>query len=269
MDQFSTDAAGEGEESTETHVKIGDKVWVDFDYSTGTATVSGTGAMWDYMDDGWDSKGDNQNPFSKIRYPYNNISIKKIIISDGITNIGNYFLYDYADDYNAVEVLLGSSVKKIGKNVVKVELDEQFGAIRVNVLKEGTSKVSFRYAGKAFTQKITVVKYEDPCKSFKIGSTNYTKYFKKSRHFNHNNRKKDITATIKIVPKKGWKLTKIEVQNMYDGTKRVKNNSKVTLSIKGTGTGLYAYFKNTKTGVVQVLNLGYGSGNFPNRNYYD
>lgn len=115
VDQFSTDAAGEGEESTETHVKIGDKVWVDFDYSTGTATVSGTGAMWDYMDDGWDSKGDNQNPFSKIRYPYNNISIKKIIISDGITNIGNYFLYDYADDYNAVEVLLGSSVKKIGK----------------------------------------------------------------------------------------------------------------------------------------------------------
>lgn len=115
VDQFGTDAVGEGEESTETHVKIGDKVWVDFDYSTGTATVSGTGAMWDYMDDGWDSKGDNQNPFSKIRYPYNNISIKKIIISDGITNIGNYFLYDYADDYNAVEVLLGSSVKKIGK----------------------------------------------------------------------------------------------------------------------------------------------------------
>ena len=162
-----------------------------------------------------------------------------------------------------------SNIKNSNPNVVKVELDEQFGAIRVNVLKEGTSKVSFRYARKTFTQKITVVKYEDPCKSFKIGSTNYTKYFKKSRHFNHNNRKKDITATIKIVPKKGWKLTKIEVQNMYDGTKRVKNNSKVTLSIKGTGTGLYAYFKNTKTGVVQVLNLGYGSGNFPNRNYYD
>lgn len=160
-----------------------------------------------------------------------------------------------------------SNIKNSNPNVVKVELDEQFGAIRVNVLKEGTSKVSFRYARKTFTQKITVVKYEDPCKSFKIGSTNYTKYFKKSRHFNHNNRKKDITATIKIVPKKGWKLTKIEVQNMYDGTKRVKNNSKVTLSIKGTG--LYAYFKNTKTGVVQVLNLGYGSGNFPNRNYYD
>lgn len=80
-----------------------------------------------------------------------------------------------------------SNIKNSNPNVVKVELDEQFGAIRVNVLKEGTSKVSFRYARKTFTQKITVVKYEDPCKSFKIGSTNYTKYFKKSRHFNHNN----------------------------------------------------------------------------------
>ena len=118
-------------------------------------------------------------------------------------------------------------------------------------------------------QKITIVKYEDPCKSFKIGSTNYTKYFKKSRHFNHNNRKKDITATIKIVPKKGWKLTKIEVQNMYDGTKKARNNSKIKLSIKGTGTGVHAYFKNIKTGIVEELFLGYGGGNFPNENIYD
>ena len=161
-----------------------------------------------------------------------------------------------------------SNIKNSNPNVVKVELDEQFGAIRVNVLKEGTSKVSFRYAGKAFTQKITVVKYEDPCKSFKIGSTNYTKYFKKSRQFNHNNRKKDITATIKIVPKKGWKLTKIEVQNMYDGTKKARNNSKIKLSIKGTGTGVHAYFKNTKTGVVQELFLGYSCERYPSENIY-
>ena len=50
----------------------------------------------------------------------------------------------------------------------------------------------------------------------------------------------------------------------------MKNNSKVTLSIKGTGTGLYAYFKNAKTGVVQRLELGYGSGGFKTReNIYD
>ena len=115
-----------------------------------------------------------------------------------------------------------------------------------------------------------MVKYKNPCQSFKVGNTNYTKYFKKSRHFNHNNRKKDITATIKVRPKKGWKLKKIEVFNIYDGVKKVKNNSKVTLSIKGTGTGLYAYFKNAKTGVVQRLELGYGRGGFKTgENIYD
>ena len=70
--------------------------------------------------------------------------------------------------------------------------------------------------------------------------------------------------------KKGWKLKKIEVFNIFDGVKKVKNNSKVTLSIKGTGTGLYAYFKNTKTGVVQRLELGYGRGGFKTgENIYD
>ena len=162
-----------------------------------------------------------------------------------------------------------TNLKNSNPNVVKLNLNQEYGIIGYTILKEGISKVSFRYAGKTLTQKITVVKYEDPCKSFKIGSTNYTKYFKKSRHFNHNNRKKDITATIKIVPKKGWKLTKIEVQNMYDGTKKARNNSKIKLSIKGTGTGVYAYFKNIKTGIVEELFLGYGGGNFPNENIYD
>ena len=51
---------------------------------------------------------------------------------------------------------------------------------------------------------------------------------------------------------------------------RWKYNSKVTLSIKGTGTGLYAYFKNAKTGVVQRLELGYGRGGFKTgENIYD
>ena len=83
VDQFGTDAVGEGVESTETHVHIGDKVWVDFDYSTVTATISGTGDMWDYMEDGWDSNsGEKENPFTKLQNPGGNIIIKKIIISD-------------------------------------------------------------------------------------------------------------------------------------------------------------------------------------------
>lgn len=43
-----------------------------------------------------------------------------------------------------------SNIKNSNPDVVKVELDEQFGAIRVNVLKEGTSKVSFLICRKSF-----------------------------------------------------------------------------------------------------------------------
>ncbi len=116
VDQFGTDAVGEGEESTETHVQIGDKVWVDFD-STGTATISGTGDMWDYMEDGSEfNSGEKENPFTKLQNPGGNIIIKKIIISDKVTSVGNYFLYGYTkyDDFNSVNISLGSSIKKIG-----------------------------------------------------------------------------------------------------------------------------------------------------------
>lgn len=55
---------------------------------------------------------------------------------------------------------------------------------------------------------------------------------------------------------------------MYDGTKKARNNSKIKLSIKGTGTGVHAYFKNTKTGVVQELFLGYSCERYPSGNIY-
>lgn len=193
-----------------------------------------------------------------------------------IQKSATYYLYENKITHGGIISIYGqvpnakiTNLKNSNPNVVKLNLNQEYGIIGYTILKEGISKVSFRYAGKTLTQKITVVKYENPCQSFKVGNTNYTKYFKKSRHFNHNNRKKDITATIKVRPKKGWKLTQIEVQNIYDGTKKVKNNSKIKLSIKGTGTGVHAYFKNIKTGIVEELFLGYGGGNFPNENIYD
>lgn len=111
VDQFSTDAVGEGEESTETHVQIGDKVWVDFDDSTGTATISGTGDMWDFYENGYDYSGKHQNPFVGKK------GIKKIIVTDGITSIGDYLLYGYNEGWygnSLKEVLLGDDLKKIG-----------------------------------------------------------------------------------------------------------------------------------------------------------
>ena len=107
VDQFGTDAVDEGEESTETHVKIGDKVWVDFDDSTETATISGTGAMWDFYIDGWDAKKEHKNPF------IDKDGIKYIKISDKITSVSDYLLYG-SSNYEIQSISLGKDIERIG-----------------------------------------------------------------------------------------------------------------------------------------------------------
>lgn len=118
VDQFSTDVAGDGESSSkqsEDAIQMGDDVWFRFDESTGTATISGTGDMWDYYTDGYDKSGSHKNPFIGM----NQTSVKNIIIENGITSVGNYFLYEYAgverEDTNVISnIILGKDIKRIG-----------------------------------------------------------------------------------------------------------------------------------------------------------
>ncbi len=179
-----------------------------------------------------------------------------------------YYLYDnttinyfvYGD--RVVPGAKATNLKNDNPAVVKAYLDKEYGsgAVVLTPRKPGISKISYRYDGKTYVQKIKVVKYENPCKSFKVGNTDHAKWFKKTRHFNQKNVKQDITATINIKPKKGWKLKKIGLKDMFSGTKKVKNHSKITL--KRGRTTIYAYFKNVKTGFVQELIFNYSSGNY-------
>lgn len=64
VDQFSTDAVGEGESSSkplEDAIQMGNDVWMTYDDSTRTVTISGTGNMWDYLQDGATLDGE-ENP---------------------------------------------------------------------------------------------------------------------------------------------------------------------------------------------------------------
>lgn len=133
----------------------------------------------------------------------------------------------------------------------------------------GTSKVSFMYAGKKFKTTITVKKWENPCKQFKIGNVDYAKKFEKTEQYNLNNRKTNQTAKISVKPKKGWKLLKIATIDMERGYKKVKNNSKIKLLTKYTGTGVYAYFKNTKTGERERIYFGYSGQKAASENIYN
>ena len=112
VDQFDTDAVGEGENSSkppEDTIQMGDDVWFTFDDSTGTATISGTGDMWDYYENGYDYTNKHQNPFA------GKSNVQKIVISEGVTNVGDYFLQGYEYRSNIKEISLSSTITKIGR----------------------------------------------------------------------------------------------------------------------------------------------------------
>ena len=102
----TTLGVGDGE-SQENREQIGDEVWVTFEGDT--ATISGTGEMWDFLEDGWDLNKEHQNPFIENR------NITQIIIKDGITSVGDYFLSNYEGKWYIESISLGNNITKIGK----------------------------------------------------------------------------------------------------------------------------------------------------------
>lgn len=116
VEQFSTDAASEGESGSkpsENAIQMGDNVWFRFDDSTGTATISGTGDMWDFYENGKDFSNTHQNPF------IGKTGIKKIVIENGVTSVGNLLLNQYNDKTSIEEILLGEDIKRIGKSAFR------------------------------------------------------------------------------------------------------------------------------------------------------
>lgn len=93
------------EPTTEPTKNCGDDVYWNLDESTGTLTISGTGSMYDYGDWGYDG----QIPPWCPEKDYGS-NIKKIIIEEGITEIGeNCFLGSAVSS-----VVLPESLEKIG-----------------------------------------------------------------------------------------------------------------------------------------------------------
>ena len=79
--------------------QCGDNVYWNFDKDTGLLTISGSGEMYDY-EEIWDA------PF------YQNKQIKNVIITDGVSSIGLYFLYDCE---NVESVTISDSVTIISE----------------------------------------------------------------------------------------------------------------------------------------------------------
>lgn len=124
----------------------------------------------------------------------------------------------------------------------------------------GTAKITYKFNGVSQTFKYTVKKYANPCKSFKIGSTDYAKKFNsKTTLYSFRNIKKQ-KLTIKA--NSGWIITKIETcsnrynkntdYNYYYPYKSSFTINNVTLFSNGQ-SHIYVTFKNTNNGAENTL----------------
>ena len=91
--------------ATETSGTCGENVNWEFDSETGTLTISGTGAMTDFVVKASSWPHQNNRPWED----YKN-SISSVIIQEGVTNIGEYAFYDLPKLKN---VSISDSVTKI------------------------------------------------------------------------------------------------------------------------------------------------------------
>lgn len=168
-------------------------------------------------------------------------------------------------------------VRSSNKKIVTVESAADVYGVNefyITPKKAGKTKVTFQYKKKTYTISVQVKYWENPCKTFQIGKTNYSQYFNTSNQYSLSQQNKKITGKINIVPKKGWKLESINVCG-----KKVKNKSKVTirggkrapgmLSVVARYSYAYATFTNKKTGEEALVLLEFtpNKGNGYNDHY--
>lgn len=94
---------------SEDAIQMGDDVWFTYDASTSTGTISGTGAMWDYLQDGKTLDNLHENPF-KNQIATN---IDTLIIEGGVTHVGDYLLYNTR--LGIKKIVLKKGIKSVGK----------------------------------------------------------------------------------------------------------------------------------------------------------
>lgn len=95
----------------------------DYDVSSGTLTISGKGAMNEY------GAGDDV-PWSFIWEENDEedgyIVLRKIVVKEGVTSIGNYAFSNLAEDEDLISVSLPKSLKRIGDHAFAVNCMKTF-----------------------------------------------------------------------------------------------------------------------------------------------
>lgn len=149
------------------------------------------------------------------------------------------------------------------EGIVDVEICEDKRSFDMMPLKVGTTNLTLtmKYGSieKVHTMKVVVRKYVNPVKNFKVGSVQYKNKFKVYRTYYAKVPKKSKQVTVKVDPKKGYKV--ISIYYYYNKgnrsvMKKLKNGQRFKLR-KASGGQISVELKNKKTGEVECLTVFY------------
>ncbi|MBR0397963.1 MAG: hypothetical protein IJI10_06790 [Eubacterium sp.] len=161
---------------------------------------------------------------------------------------------DLPDDYAVFrKTTANTTVKKLKSSKPSVATvswsSTNRSVLHFNLKKPGKTKITgVLYEGKKkikkFTINLTVRKYTNPAKMFKLNGTNYASKFKSLDTYTI---KPGSTTKfkVKVLPKKGWKFEGLWYRNQ---NKTVEIDNKSTFTLMSNWSYVDAVFTNKKTG---------------------
>ena len=125
----------QGESISNGKEKCGDSLYWSFNESTGTLSISGSGAMRDYYVDSLGGSSSNSAPWYDVR-----AQIYEVELSNGITSIGDYAFFKCE---NLISINMPNSLQKIGKQAFANCSQLKIGYLGSGVQSIGISAFSF------------------------------------------------------------------------------------------------------------------------------
>ena len=141
-----------------------------------------------------------------------------------------------------------TKVKSTNPKVVKAQAENHH--LSLTFKKVGKATVSYKYKGKTHNVTFTVYKYQNPLKSFTIGSKQFASKFEKGAIGLCG---PCYGGKVRVTPAKNWKLTKI--QALSNSIRTISNGATIA---KTDEPLVLLTLKNKKTNVVQRVTLSMG-----------